>query len=230
MVNCPECHGTGYQPSHQPTPEERDKEVARIIGDIEEERTIRNTLPTPESDIEKMYMKIKPLVKRMKAKYPKESNIEGLEPALTSDIAEIVLEVLADQKTHKVATPESVSWEKEFDERFVIQDGEGNDVVASAGDEDDAGYGRNISENNGFVSDLWRDYVIKNFISALLSTERQNTLALYKKELGERIEGMKIDERTWREKTRGMERSMLLKPVSYNSALSDILDIVKGKD
>ena len=44
-----------------------------------------------ENDIEETYKRIKPLVERMKAKYPKELNIEGLEPALTNDIAEIVL-------------------------------------------------------------------------------------------------------------------------------------------
>lgn len=38
-----------------------------------------------------MYIKVKPLVEKMKAKYP--FNMEGLEPALTNDIAEIVLEI-----------------------------------------------------------------------------------------------------------------------------------------
>ena len=44
--------------------------------------------------LEKMYEEIKPLVEKMKAKYPLEVNIEGFEPALTNDIAIIVLEVL----------------------------------------------------------------------------------------------------------------------------------------
>ena len=44
--------------------------------------------------IEEMYRRIEPLVEKMKAKYPPELNMEGLEPALTNDIAEVVLEVL----------------------------------------------------------------------------------------------------------------------------------------
>lgn len=43
------------------------------------------------NNIEKMYKTIKPLVEKMKAKYPSELNMDGLEPALTNDIAEIVL-------------------------------------------------------------------------------------------------------------------------------------------
>lgn len=49
-------------------------------------------------DIEEMHTKIKPLVERMKAKYPIELNLEGLEPALTSDITEIVLEVCKEKQ------------------------------------------------------------------------------------------------------------------------------------
>lgn len=45
--------------------------------------------------LERMYVRIKPLVAKMRAKYPKECNIDGLEPALTNDIAEIVLKVIA---------------------------------------------------------------------------------------------------------------------------------------
>lgn len=43
-------------------------------------------------EINEMYLRIKPLVEKMRAKYPKELNMEGLEPALTNDIAEIVIE------------------------------------------------------------------------------------------------------------------------------------------
>ena len=46
-------------------------------------------------ELEKMYLRVKPLVKKMRAKYPKELNLEGLEPALTNDIAEIVLKILS---------------------------------------------------------------------------------------------------------------------------------------
>jgi hypothetical protein len=45
-----------------------------------------------QSSLEEMYVKMKPLVEKMKAKYPKDCNIEGLEPALTNDITEIVLQ------------------------------------------------------------------------------------------------------------------------------------------
>jgi hypothetical protein len=43
--------------------------------------------PTQESTT---WEEVAPLVERMKAKYPPECNIEGLEPALTQDICEIV--------------------------------------------------------------------------------------------------------------------------------------------
>ena len=43
------------------------------------------------NNIEQTYERIKPLVEKMKKKYPPEYNIERLEPALTHDIAEIVL-------------------------------------------------------------------------------------------------------------------------------------------
>lgn len=48
---------------------------------------------TKSLELGQMYERVKPLVEKMKAKYPQD--LEGLEPALTSDIAEIVLEVLA---------------------------------------------------------------------------------------------------------------------------------------
>lgn len=44
---------------------------------------------------EEMYRVVSPLVERMKAKYPPELNMDGLDPALTSDIADIVLEILS---------------------------------------------------------------------------------------------------------------------------------------
>ena len=50
------------------------------------------------ASLEEMYVKMKPLVEKMKAKYPKDCNIEGLEPALTNDIAEIVLQAVAEYK------------------------------------------------------------------------------------------------------------------------------------
>ena len=40
---------------------------------------------------QEMYTRIIPLVEEIKKRYPKELNIEGLEPALTNDIAEICL-------------------------------------------------------------------------------------------------------------------------------------------
>ena len=49
--------------------------------------------------IEEMYEFITPLVDKMKAKYPSNINIEGLEPALTNDIAEIILDVLSSQES-----------------------------------------------------------------------------------------------------------------------------------
>lgn len=45
-----------------------------------------------------VYEKVKPLVEKMKAKYPEELNLEGLEPALINDIAEIVLEMLENRE------------------------------------------------------------------------------------------------------------------------------------
>ena len=51
--------------------------------------------PNPEewTQLEQMYLVVKPLVEKMKAKYPTDLNIDGLEPALTSDIAEIALQI-----------------------------------------------------------------------------------------------------------------------------------------
>ncbi len=46
-------------------------------------------------DPEKMYEMVAPLVDKMRAKYPPELNIDGFEPALTSDIAEIVSTVIS---------------------------------------------------------------------------------------------------------------------------------------
>jgi len=43
------------------------------------------------------YNLVSPLVDEMRAKYPPEFNIEGLEPALTDDIAEIVRILLKSQ-------------------------------------------------------------------------------------------------------------------------------------
>ena len=54
------------------------------------------------ASLEEMYVKMKPLVEKMKAKYPKDCNIEGLEPALTNDIAEIVLQAVAEYKAEFV--------------------------------------------------------------------------------------------------------------------------------
>lgn len=42
--------------------------------------------------MEEMYAAITPKMEEIKARYPRELNIEGLEPALTSDVAEICLE------------------------------------------------------------------------------------------------------------------------------------------
>ena len=49
-------------------------------------------------EIGKMFETIRPDVDRMKSKYPKELNIEGLEPALTNDIAEIVQKHVEDMR------------------------------------------------------------------------------------------------------------------------------------
>lgn len=48
------------------------------------------SLTWQEKDREEWYIKVKPFVEKMKEKYPFVCNIEGLEPALTSDISEIV--------------------------------------------------------------------------------------------------------------------------------------------
>lgn len=58
-----------------------------------------------EEELDEMYLKVEPLVEKMKAKYPPELNMEGLEPALSSDIAEIVLAILA---SHQREVEESV--------------------------------------------------------------------------------------------------------------------------
>ena len=44
---------------------------------------------TQEEIKEKWYLKVQPLVEKMKARFPQD--LEGLEPALTSEIADIVL-------------------------------------------------------------------------------------------------------------------------------------------
>lgn len=41
-----------------------------------------------------IYNIVEPLIEKMKSKYPADTNIEGYEPALTSDIVEIVIQVL----------------------------------------------------------------------------------------------------------------------------------------
>ena len=43
-----------------------------------------------ESSEEEWYRKVEPFVEEMKSRYPKEMNMDGLDPALTADIAEIV--------------------------------------------------------------------------------------------------------------------------------------------
>ena len=50
-----------------------------------------------EQETEAIWRIVAPLVDKMRAKYPKELNIDGFEPALTQDICEIVLE-LAEKK------------------------------------------------------------------------------------------------------------------------------------
>lgn len=51
-----------------------------------------------QNNWEELYEKVTPLVEKMKAKYPTEINIEGLEPALSTDITEIVASLLASQR------------------------------------------------------------------------------------------------------------------------------------
>ncbi len=51
---------------------------------------MKNTETTEEKEIMKLYKTVSPLVEIMKSHYQKEINIEGLEPALTADIIEIV--------------------------------------------------------------------------------------------------------------------------------------------
>jgi hypothetical protein len=42
-------------------------------------------------NFDEMYEKLEPKIEEIKSRYPKECNIEGLEPALSTDITEIVL-------------------------------------------------------------------------------------------------------------------------------------------
>ena len=52
--------------------------------------------PSPDlAKREAMYLAIQPHMKKIKARYPEELNIEGLEPALNDDVAEVVLEQIA---------------------------------------------------------------------------------------------------------------------------------------
>ena len=51
---------------------------------------MKNTETTEEKEIMKLYKTVSPLVEIMKSHYQKEINIEGLKPALTADIIEIV--------------------------------------------------------------------------------------------------------------------------------------------
>jgi hypothetical protein len=48
---------------------------------------------THKREMERMYKQVAPLVDKMRAKYDPSLNIDGFEPALTNDIAEIALEV-----------------------------------------------------------------------------------------------------------------------------------------
>ena len=59
--------------------------------------------PPPQSHIEeldKMYEHVEPLVAKMRAKYPSLLNIDGLEPALTADVAEIALIIKKEAESH----------------------------------------------------------------------------------------------------------------------------------
>ncbi len=52
-------------------------------------------MTTPkETPIERMYERVAPMVDEMRAGYPRDAGIDGFEPALTQDIAEICLKVL----------------------------------------------------------------------------------------------------------------------------------------
>ncbi len=53
-----------------------------------------STASTREQRFEKVYDKVRPFVEKMKARYPAGCNIEGLEPALSTDITEIVLSLI----------------------------------------------------------------------------------------------------------------------------------------
>ena len=53
-------------------------------------------MQTPQELREKMYEHISSMTEKMRAKYPKELNMDGLEPALTSDISEICLKIQAE--------------------------------------------------------------------------------------------------------------------------------------
>ena len=47
---------------------------------------------------EEMYKKVEPLWNKIKKRYPKECNVDGLEPAIISDIAEIALSLLTAER------------------------------------------------------------------------------------------------------------------------------------
>lgn len=94
---CP-CHHTSSTKKEYNHPNLRcircDKQLAECKCPELETRPVASPLVPEgweENDLEKMYVRIEPLVEEMKAKYPKECNIEGLEPALRNDIAEIAL-------------------------------------------------------------------------------------------------------------------------------------------
>lgn len=64
--------------------------------------------------------------------------------------------------------------------------------------------------------------ILRDFIRTLLSHHLEAERARLKGE----VEGMKIDAKTWPEKTQGMVKEMLIQPASYNSAINDILSLL----
>ena len=70
--------------------------------------------PTLQS-VEEIHKEIAPLVDKMRAKYPQD--LEGLEPALTSDIAEIVYQ---DRTTLRATLLDALEEANDVDEAKVI--------------------------------------------------------------------------------------------------------------
>lgn len=98
MRNCP-CHWSLGMELHKATHKAPEFDGTIKITNIDAvAEAVKRSSPQGESEIEKMYEKIKPLVVEMKSRYPENMNIEGFEPALTSDIAEIVLKLLSAQQ------------------------------------------------------------------------------------------------------------------------------------